>query len=134
MSPSNNAGAFSRVTVLVGASPSAIAATKTIATPVPPTVEAVTTITGEQTRIVFMNAQSVRNKTMFINEYVHDDVIDILAITETWLKRSGDSVITTDLVLTATVSSMCQGSVAKAVVSVYFIVNIFVQTTRIAIF
>ena len=27
----------------------------------------------------------VRNKTLLINEYVHDDAIDILANTETWL-------------------------------------------------
>ena len=70
MSPSNNAGAFSRVAVPVGASPSAIAATKTIVTPVPPKVEAVTTMTGKHTRIVLINAQSVRNKTMLVNEYV----------------------------------------------------------------
>ena len=60
-------------------------------TAVPPAV------TGEQIRIVLMNAQSVRNKTMLINEYVRDDDIDSLAITETWLKRGGDSAIITEL-------------------------------------
>ena len=28
----------------------------------------------------------VRNKKLLINKYVRDDAIDILAITETWLK------------------------------------------------
>ena len=39
----------------------------------------------------------VRNKTLLINEYVHDDAIDILANTETWLKRGGDSAFITEL-------------------------------------
>ena len=34
---------------------------------------------------------------MLINEYVCGDAIDILAITETWLKRGGDSAIITEL-------------------------------------
>ena len=34
---------------------------------------------------------------MLINEYVCGDAIDILAITETWLKRGGDSDIITEL-------------------------------------
>ena len=39
----------------------------------------------------------VRNKTLLINEYVRDDTIDILAITETWLKWGGDSAFITEL-------------------------------------
>ena len=34
---------------------------------------------------------------MLINEYIRDDAIDIPAITETWLKRGGDSAIITEL-------------------------------------
>ena len=98
--PCNNTGAVNRVALPVGASPSAIKAAKTIVTAVPLTVGATAVppaVTGEQIRIVLMNAQSVRNKTMLINEYVRDDDIDILAITETWLKRGGDSAIITEL-------------------------------------
>ena len=39
----------------------------------------------------------VRNKTLLINKYVRDDAIDILAITETWLKWGGDSAFITEL-------------------------------------
>ena len=39
----------------------------------------------------------VRNKTLLINEYVCDDAINILAITEIWLKLGGDSAFITEL-------------------------------------
>lgn len=48
--------------------------------------------------LVLMNAQSVRNKTLLINEYVRDDNIDLLAITETWLKKDGDAALINELV------------------------------------
>ena len=44
-----------------------------------------------------LNAQSVRNTTLLINEYVREDAIDLLAIMETWLKRDSDSSLTTEL-------------------------------------
>ena len=47
--------------------------------------------------LVLMNDQSVRNKTLLINEYIHEDAIDLLAITETWLKRDSDSALITEL-------------------------------------
>ena len=95
MLPCNNTGAVSRVALPVGASPSAITAAKSVVTAVPPTVRVATVIPSAMTHIVLMNAQSVRNKTLLINEYVHVDAIDILANTETWLKRGGDSAIIT---------------------------------------
>ena len=58
--PCNNTGAVNRVALPVGASPSAITAVKTIVTAVPPTVGATAVppaVTGEQIRIVLMNAQ-----------------------------------------------------------------------------
>lgn len=44
-----------------------------------------------------MNAQTVRNKTPAINEYIFVTTVDLLVITETWLKRDGDSDIIKEL-------------------------------------
>ena len=44
-----------------------------------------------------MNARSVRNKTLIIKDFVVDNNVDVLAITETWL-RSGDDVIIGELI------------------------------------
>lgn len=49
------------------------------------------------THLVLMNAQSVRNKTLTINEYVRYDQIDLLTITETWLKWGGDAALINEL-------------------------------------
>ena len=46
---------------------------------------------------MLMNAKSVRNKTLLINEYVRGDAIDLPAVTETWLKRDSDSALITEL-------------------------------------
>ena len=47
--------------------------------------------------LVLKNAQSVRNKTLLIKECVREDAIDLLAVTETWLKRDSDSALITEL-------------------------------------
>ena len=48
--------------------------------------------------VALMNAQSVRNKAVTINEYIGDDRLDLLAITETWLNKDGDTAAINDLV------------------------------------
>ena len=37
-----------------------------------------------------INAQSVRNKPLVIADFVADNDLEFLAITETWLKQNGD--------------------------------------------
>lgn len=44
-----------------------------------------------------LNARSIRNKTVIIKDLVVDKNIDILAITETWLRPSGDEICIGDL-------------------------------------
>ena len=36
-------------------------------------------------KLVLLNARSVRNKTDFITDYIHEHDLDIIALTETWL-------------------------------------------------
>ena len=48
--------------------------------------------------VVVMNAQSVRNKALTINEYIGDDSLDLLAITEAWLSKDGETAVINDLV------------------------------------
>ena len=43
--------------------------------------------------VAVINARSVRNKTTTITECITDHNIDILAITETWLKKNSDKPI-----------------------------------------
>ena len=88
MSPSVNTDEVSCVTLPDKTLPSAYTAAKILMTAVPPNVYAATAVppAGEQIRIVLMDAQSVRNKSVLINEYVRDEAINILAITEAWLK------------------------------------------------
>ena len=58
--------------------------------------------------LTLMNAQSVRNKTLTINEYVREENIDLLAITQTWLKQDGDMSVITELIPEGcTVLSVC---------------------------
>ena len=40
-----------------------------------------------------INARSIRNKTLLIQDFVVDNLVDVLMITETWLSRCGDEVI-----------------------------------------
>ena len=40
--------------------------------------------------MVYLNAQSCRNKASELNNLVTDHDIDILLLTETWLKEHGD--------------------------------------------
>ena len=47
-----------------------------------------------------LNAWSVKNKTLAINEEIIQHDWDILAITETWLKQTGDEAIVTELYIT----------------------------------
>ena len=51
-------------------------------------------------RIGLLNARSVANKATEINELIVDQCLDILFITETWLKESGNGTSITDLVPT----------------------------------
>ena len=53
-----------------------------------------------------MNARSVRNKTLIIKDFVVDNNVDVLAITETWL-RSGDDVIIGELIPSGYCLSEC---------------------------
>lgn len=39
-----------------------------------------------------LNARSVRNKTLIVKDFVVDNSVDILALTETWLNASGDDL------------------------------------------
>ena len=48
--------------------------------------------------LTLMNGQSARNKTMTINEYVREENINLLAITETWLKQDGDTSVIAELI------------------------------------
>ena len=47
--------------------------------------------------VALINARSVRNKTLTINEDVIEHKWDVLAITETWLKKTGDEAIIAEL-------------------------------------
>ena len=49
------------------------------------------------TNLALINARSVKNKTLAINEEIIQHVWDILAITETWLKQTGEEAIVTEL-------------------------------------
>ena len=49
------------------------------------------------TNVALINARSVRNKTLAINQEIIQHDWDSLAITETWLKQTGDEAIVTDL-------------------------------------
>ena len=49
------------------------------------------------TNMALINARSVKNKTLAINEEIIQHDWDILAITETWLKQTGDEAIVTEL-------------------------------------
>ena len=40
-----------------------------------------------------INARSIRNQTLLIQDFVVDNLVDVLMITETWLSRCGDEVI-----------------------------------------
>ena len=46
--------------------------------------------------MALINARSVKNKTLAINEEIIQHDWDILAITETWLKQNGDEAIVTE--------------------------------------
>ena len=49
------------------------------------------------TNVTLINARSVKNKTLAINEEIIQHDWDILAITQTWLKQTGDEAIVTEL-------------------------------------
>ena len=49
------------------------------------------------TNVALINARSVKNKTLAINEEIIQHDWEILAITETWLKQTGDEAIVTEL-------------------------------------
>ena len=49
------------------------------------------------TNVALINARSVKNKTLAINEEIIQHAWGILAITETWLKQTGDEAIVTQL-------------------------------------
>ena len=51
----------------------------------------------ERGLLTLINARSVRNKTIEVYGCVTDNDLDILAITKTWLKKSGDEAIIAEL-------------------------------------
>ena len=53
--------------------------------------------TTHSPKIVYFNAQSVRNKTCVINDVVQESGCDICFITESWLKDHGDEVVFNEL-------------------------------------
>ncbi len=48
--------------------------------------------------LCLMNARSIRNKAQYIRDYVLDNRLDIVGITETWLGRDDDTLKIADLV------------------------------------
>ena len=48
-------------------------------------------------KILYLNAQSLRNKATLLNDMIHELNIDIAFFTESWLKFSGDEVIIQNL-------------------------------------
>ena len=48
-------------------------------------------------KLTHINAWSVANKPNKISEYVKDKEIDVLTITDTWLKKTGDKSIIANL-------------------------------------
>ena len=49
-------------------------------------------------RVCYVNAQSCRNKTLAIADHILDNQLDMMAISETWLKSSRDSNVIKDIV------------------------------------
>ena len=47
--------------------------------------------------MALINARSVRNKTLTINENIIEHDWDVLAITDKWLKKTGEEAIITEL-------------------------------------
>ena len=48
---------------------------------------------GDSFQISLLNARSIRNKALYINEIVLENNIDILALTETWLSDENSKII-----------------------------------------
>ena len=48
-------------------------------------------------RFGVLNARSVRNKALFVKDYLVDQQIDIMALTETWLSQNGDEHVIEEL-------------------------------------
>ena len=44
-------------------------------------------------KVTLLNARSVCNKALQMNEYVCEHECDIVAITETWLRKTGDDLV-----------------------------------------
>ena len=52
----------------------------------------------EKVKVGYLNARSVRNKALEINEFIKDSSLDILAITETWLSPGDkDNIVVGDI-------------------------------------
>ena len=52
---------------------------------------------SDSLKILYLNAQSLRNKAALLNDMIHELNIDIAYFTESWLKSSGDEVIIQNL-------------------------------------
>ena len=52
---------------------------------------------SDSLKILYLNAQSLRNKATLLNDMIHELNIDIAFFTESWLKSSGDEVIIQNL-------------------------------------
>ena len=51
----------------------------------------------KQAKICFLNAHSVKNKTLFLADYITEHDIDLMAIAETWLGTSTDATVISEL-------------------------------------
>lgn len=54
----------------------------------------------KHTRLCFLNAQSVKNKTLALADYITGHDLDVVAIAETWLGTSGDATVISELLPT----------------------------------
>eukprot|EP00745_Piridium_sociabile_P023788 TRINITY_DN3715_c0_g1_i1.p1 TRINITY_DN3715_c0_g1~~TRINITY_DN3715_c0_g1_i1.p1 ORF type:complete len:1177 (-),score=226.07 TRINITY_DN3715_c0_g1_i1:25-3555(-) len=48
-------------------------------------------------KVLYFNAQSCRNKTLTLCDFIHESNADVVFITETWFKPSGDEVLMREL-------------------------------------
>lgn len=57
----------------------------------------VSQVKAEHVSLTSLNTRSVKNKTVSINDFITDNNIDILALTETWLGTSVDKTVLSEL-------------------------------------
>ncbi len=52
---------------------------------------------NSQVKLSLWNAQSARNKALDIADFIAEYELDILVLTETWLRQQGDEAIITEM-------------------------------------